>query len=136
MARAGEAANPSHIEGEQRTLEPLTMDRNDRHAIETLFDRLAEVECRNPSRDPEAEGLIARQMANQPGAPYYLAQTVIVQQQALESAQERIAELEAATSGGRPTRRRLDDWRGQPARGAPSAFDRPQPWGAGGGFLA
>ncbi len=78
------------------------MDGNDRQAIATLFDRLAEAERQSPPRDPEAEAFIRDNMSQQPGAPYYLAQTVIVQQQALEAAQERIAELEsrAGNAGG------------------------------------
>jgi hypothetical protein len=112
------------------------MDRNDRYAIETLFERLADVEQRNPRRDPDAEAFINRKIGEQPGAPYYLAQTVVVQQQALEAAQERIAELEASTYE-RSGRTKLQDWRRQPSRlGQPSFNNRPQPWGGGGGFLA
>jgi hypothetical protein len=104
------------------------MDRNDQDAIASLFERLAEVERRTPRRDPQAEAFIRQQIAAQPAAPYYLAQTVIVQQQALEAAQERIAELEARVSGGRANRR---GW----AAPQPAYDNRPQPWG-GGGFLA
>lgn len=66
----------------------------DRNAIEGLFSRLAEAERRAPQRDAEAEALINRELVRQPAAPYYLAQTVVVQQQALEQAEQRIAELE------------------------------------------
>jgi uncharacterized protein len=70
------------------------MDRNDRQAIEDLFEKLREVELRTPPRDAEAEEFIRRQVAAQPGAPYYMAQTIIVQEQALAAAQQRIKELE------------------------------------------
>jgi hypothetical protein len=100
------------------------MDRDDRNAIANLFERLREVERRNPRRDAQAEAFIREQIAAQPSAPYYLAQTVVVQQQALEAAQERIAGLEAQGGGG--------------GRGfRPGYDDRAQPWGVGGGgFLA
>lgn len=72
------------------------MDRNDRQAIEDLFVKLGEVEERAPPRDPEAEAFIADRIAGQPGAPYYMAQTIVVQEQALAAAQARIEELESA----------------------------------------
>lgn len=71
------------------------MDRNDHQAIEGLFGKLAAVERQAPSRDAQAEDFIRGQIAQQPGAPYYMAQTIVVQEQALEAAQARIAELEA-----------------------------------------
>lgn len=70
------------------------LNPEDRRAIEGLFDRLADVERRNPARDPEAQDLIDREIVRQPGAPYYMAQTILVQQHALEVAERRIAELE------------------------------------------
>lgn len=71
------------------------LSTEDRRAIEGLFDRLAEAERRSPARDRDAEDLINRELVRQPAAPYYLAQTVIVQQEALQQAEQRIAELEA-----------------------------------------
>lgn len=71
------------------------MDRNDRQAIEQLFGKLAAVERQSPPRDAEAEAYIGERVAAQPGAPYYMAQTIVVQEQALEAAQARIEELEA-----------------------------------------
>jgi hypothetical protein len=108
------------------------MDANDRRAIADLFDRLADAERRSPPRDPEAEAFIRERIAAQPAAPYYLAQTVIVQQQALEAAQDRIAEFESRAAGSGFLGGLFGD------RGARPAPDyRPQPWGGGGGgFLA
>lgn len=70
------------------------MDNRDQHAIAQLFDKLADVEHRAPERDREAEAYIRDRMSRQPGAPYYMAQTIVVQEQALEAAQARIQELE------------------------------------------
>jgi hypothetical protein len=72
----------------------MTMDRNDQQAIESLFEKLANVERQSPPRDAEAETYIREQVARQPGAPYYMAQTIVVQEQALNAAQARIEELE------------------------------------------
>ena len=71
------------------------MDRNDRQAIETLFDKLATVERQPHTRDGESEAFIRDKIARQPGAPYYMAQTIVVQEQALAAAEARLAELEA-----------------------------------------
>jgi len=75
------------------------LNSDDRRAIEGLFDRVADVERQNPHRDYDAERLIADSIRRQPNAPYYLAQTVVVQQQALEVAEQRIRELEGQTRG-------------------------------------
>ncbi len=74
------------------------MDKNDQQAIEGLFGKLAEVEKQSAPRDAESEAFIRERIARQPGAPYYMAQTIVVQQQALEAAQARIEELELETS--------------------------------------
>jgi len=73
----------------------------DRQAIDGLFDKLAEVERGGPPRDAEAEQLIDAKIGQQPSAPYYLAQTVVVQQQALEMAEQRIEELERQATQNR-----------------------------------
>jgi hypothetical protein len=131
------------------------MDGNDQKAIENLFGKLANVERQVPERDGDAERFIRDRIASQPGAPYYMAQTIVVQEQALENAQQRIAELEAQNAQVPQT--------AQPQRGgmfssmfgsnaAPQRADsgtdveRPSPWGQrrdaqpiqsrGGGFLA
>ena len=67
---------------------------DDRRAIEGLFFRLREVERRSPPRDREAEALIRDEISRQPAAPYYMAQTILVQEHALEIAERRIRELE------------------------------------------
>ena len=72
----------------------------DRQAIEDLFTRLKDAEAKGGPRDPEAEALIARLVARQPAAAYYLAQTVLVQQWALNAAHDHIDDLERSGAGG------------------------------------
>lgn len=97
------------------------LNPDDRRAIEGLFDRLAEVEAKSQVRDADAEQFIRDEIARQPAAPYYMAQTILVQEQALETAQQRIAQLEAASRAPEPRAR--GPWDRNEARG-------------GGGFLA
>jgi hypothetical protein len=70
------------------------MDRQDRDAIEGLFERIARVAQRSGPRDRGAEALINAKMWQQPAAPYYMAQTILMQEKALNEAQARIEELE------------------------------------------
>ena len=49
---------------------------------------------RGQPKDPEAEALIRQAMAEQPDLPYYLVQTVLIQDLSLHNAQNRIADLE------------------------------------------
>ena len=70
------------------------MDNQDRQAIEELFVRLSEVERQAPPRDSEAERFIRDRISRQPAAPYLMAQTIVVQEQALQEAQQRIQELQ------------------------------------------
>ncbi len=68
------------------------MSPEERQLLTGLFDRVRAA-AGNP-RDKEAEALIADEAKAQPYAPYLLAQTVIVQDQALTAANERLQELE------------------------------------------
>ncbi|WP_128255376.1 DUF2076 domain-containing protein [Falsirhodobacter deserti] len=111
------------------------MNEGDRQAITILFNKLAMVERQGPQRDDGAEAYIRSAIAQQPAAPYYLAQTVIVQEKALEAAQKRIEELEAKSSPQK-TDRFLSRFLGGPS--VPNVSRRsPRPAAAqGGGFLA
>ncbi|OYX81966.1 MAG: hypothetical protein B7Y75_06860, partial [Azorhizobium sp. 35-67-5] len=64
----------------------------ERALIDGLFDRMRGVE--GQPRDAEAEALIARRLGDAPHAVYTLAQTVLVQEHALQQAAARIQELE------------------------------------------
>jgi hypothetical protein len=80
------------------------MDGNDQQAIQQLFGKLAAVERQSPPRDAASEAYIREQITAQPGAPYYMAQTIVVQEHALQAAQARIEELEAeAARTSRPS---------------------------------
>lgn len=68
------------------------MSPDERQLLADLFDRIRQ-NANNP-RDREAESFIADQVRAQSYAPYLLAQTVIVQDQALRAANERLQQLE------------------------------------------
>ncbi|MCM2503084.1 DUF2076 domain-containing protein [Aureimonas altamirensis] len=82
----------------------MSMNAEEKRLIEGLFTRLGMVEREATPRDGEAEAFIQQRLSAQPAAPYYMAQTIIVQEQALEAAQERIRQLESRSqesgSGG------------------------------------
>lgn len=109
------------------------MDHNERQAIEELFGKLAEVERRAPPRDSEAEALISEKVVAQPGAPYYMAQTIVVQEQALIAAQRRIEELEQKAQGGGLLGSIFGG--GSRATASRAAVRQPE-YGTGSGFLA
>lgn len=94
------------------------MQQQERELISGLFDRLKPFESQ--PRDGEADQFIRGLAAQQPASAYLLVQTVLVQEQALKAAQERIAELEAKTAA-------------EPPATAPSflgSAPRLGPWGA------
>ena len=122
------------------------MNEQDRQAIEGLFSRLLEAEKQAGPRDAAADAFIKQRIGDQPGAPYMMAQTIVMQNYALEQAQQRISELEAQSAanqqpqasgagmaGSRPG---MVPVAGQRAN-APGGIAQPpmQPQ-AGGGFLA
>lgn len=104
------------------------LNPEDRRAIEGLFDRLAEAERQAPQRDRDAEALIQAEIGRLPNAPYYMAQTIVVQQQALEAAEQRIQQLEAQAEAGEQRRRSPWD------RNDDGYDPRQQRGGFGGGF--
>lgn len=108
------------------------LNPEDRRAIEGLFDRLAEAERRAPQRDREAEELIRSEIGRLPSAPYYMAQTIVVQQQGLEAAEARINELEAQLREREQPRQR-SPW--DRAGNEGSEMRQQRGFGGGGGFL-
>ena len=70
------------------------MTPEERQLLSQLFSRIHEASA--TPRDHEAEDFIAQAVRAQPYAPYLMAQTIIVQEEALKQAGARIEELEAA----------------------------------------
>jgi hypothetical protein len=121
------------------------MNAQDRNAIESVFARIQEVEQQGAPRDNEAERLIQQRLQNQPQSAYYLAQTVLVQQEALKNAQQRIQELETRSSASSGQSGLSSAGFGRREGAVPSApaatptasgFGRNAGGSAGGGFLA
>ncbi|WP_216185863.1 DUF2076 domain-containing protein [Verticiella alkaliphila] len=122
------------------------MNPQDRQAIDSVFTRLDDVSRSGSPRDAEAEQYITSQLSQRPGAAYYLAQTVLVQQQALEAAQQRLQQAERTAPAARQTDESSFGRFGRSSRPAgPAAGAMPPPGtppasgfgrSAGGGFLA
>ena len=69
------------------------MTPEERQLLTGLFDRVRS--AASQPRDRDAEALISDAVRAQPYAPYLLAQTVLVQEEAMKAAAARIEELEA-----------------------------------------
>jgi hypothetical protein len=70
------------------------MTPQERQLVDDLFDRLAKVD--SAPRDPDAAATISQGLLRAPNAVYALVQTVLVQDEALKRAHDRIQQLEAA----------------------------------------
>ncbi|MBV8777962.1 MAG: DUF2076 domain-containing protein, partial [Alphaproteobacteria bacterium] len=70
------------------------MEPQERDLITTLLGRLRDAAGQSQPKDQEADAMIRQAMTQMPDAPYYLVQTVLIQDLALHNAQNRIAELE------------------------------------------
>ena len=68
------------------------MNPQEKELLTTLLDRVKNAPRQD--KDPEADTLIRQAMAAQPDLPYYLTQTVLIQDLSLHQAQQRIADLE------------------------------------------
>lgn len=69
------------------------MNPQERAVIDGIFERLRNVA--NQPRDPEVERYIADLVREQPYAPYAMAQSIYVQEQALLNQQQQIEQLQA-----------------------------------------
>ena len=65
------------------------MTPQEKDLITTLLARLKN--AGGQPKDPEADALIRQAMTEQPDAPYYLTQTVLIQDLSLHNAQNRIS---------------------------------------------
>ncbi len=69
------------------------MTPEERKVIGGIFDRLRE--AASQPRDPEAERFIADRIREQPYAPYVMAQSIFVQEQAVENLSQQVQQLQA-----------------------------------------
>lgn len=70
------------------------MQYDEQQLINGLFQRLKQAEQQNGQRDAQAERQIAELVKQQPAAPYYMAQSMLIQEAALKRLQTRVQELE------------------------------------------
>ena len=68
------------------------MTPQERDLITHLLSRLSQ--AGGQPKDPEADALIRQAVSEQPDMPYYLVQTVLIQDLSLHTAQNRMADLE------------------------------------------
>ena len=106
------------------------MTPEERQMLGGLFQRVNAAAA--TPRDGEAEAFINDAVRASPHAPYVLSQTVLVQQQALEAAANRISELEAAARQGAGQSQEHGSFLGNLGKtifggGAPAAPPRPAP---------
>lgn len=71
------------------------MHAEEKNLIDGLFSRLRAVESQSAPREVGAEALINEHLARQPAAPYYMAQAIVVQENAIQQLDARVKELEA-----------------------------------------
>jgi len=117
----------------------------DQQAIDGLFNRIEDVARNSPPRDRDAETLIQERLREFPPAPYYMAQTIIIQEEALRQAQQRIEQLEASQRpsggflgglfGGEEPQRQPTRQRGPWGDMQPDERQGRRNYGTGGGFL-
>jgi len=112
------------------------MTPEERQLLAGLFDRTRAASA-NP-RDKDAEAFIAEALREQPYATYLLAQAVIVQDQALGAANEKLQQLEArvkeletaqANGGGSFLGGLFGGGRPAAPTSVPSTGAAPSPWG-------
>ncbi|ADU68202.1 DUF2076 domain-containing protein [Pantoea sp. At-9b] len=70
------------------------MQSEEQQLIESLFSRLKQAESQSGPRDAGAEQLIKQHLLSQPGAPYYMAQAILIQEAAMKKLNAQIGELE------------------------------------------
>ncbi|MDF7760507.1 DUF2076 domain-containing protein [Kosakonia cowanii] len=70
------------------------MQYDEQQLINGLFQRLKQAEQQNGQRDAQAEHQITELVRQQPAAPYYMAQSMLIQEAALKRMQARVQELE------------------------------------------
>ena len=70
------------------------MQNEEQRLIEGLFQRLKQAEQQSGTRDGQADRLIAEFVRQQPSAPYYMAQSILIQEAALKRLHAQIQDLQ------------------------------------------
>ncbi|WP_191486290.1 DUF2076 domain-containing protein [Pseudomonas sp. FEN] len=99
------------------------MNSEEQTLIDGLFSRLQQAETDSAPRDALAEARIKEHLTRQPAAPYYMTQSILVQEHALKSLDEQNKQLQAQLQ---QLQAELQQARAQSAAPAPSS----------GGFLS
>jgi hypothetical protein len=98
------------------------MNADDRQLINGLFERMRNVGALD--KDHDAEAFIHDSMRQNPDSPYLLVQSVLVQEQALQRADERIKALEAELAE-----------KSAPAGAQPAAWETSRPASGSGSYV-
>ncbi|XBC40906.1 MAG: DUF2076 domain-containing protein [Buchnera aphidicola (Nurudea yanoniella)] len=69
------------------------MNNDEKKLIEDLFSRLYKTEIKSVNRDDIAEKLIKDLLEKYPNSPYYMAQTILIQETAIKKLNEKISFL-------------------------------------------
>ncbi|MDR2318940.1 MAG: DUF2076 domain-containing protein [Pseudomonas sp.] len=99
------------------------MNTEEQTLIDGLFGRIKQAEDPSQPRDAQAQACIEQHLRQQPAAPYYMAQAILVQEAAIKRLDEQNKQLEAELQQARA--------QAQAAQAANSA-----PSNGGGGFLS
>lgn len=99
------------------------MNTEEQTLIDGLFGRLKQAEDPSQPRDAQAQACIEQHVRQQPAAPYYMAQAILVQEAAIKRLDEQNKQLQAELQQARA--------QAQAAQAASSA-----PSNGGGGFLS
>jgi hypothetical protein len=84
----------------------IVMQYEEQQLINGLFERLKQTGQQNSQRDADAERQIAEFVRQQPAAPYYMAQSILIQEAALKRLQARVQELESELAAQKANPRR------------------------------
>lgn len=74
------------------------MQSEEQRLIDGLFSRLQQAEQQSVPRDASAESVIAEHIRKQPAAPYYMSQTILIQEAALRRLNAKVQQLEQQLS--------------------------------------
>ncbi|MDD0973267.1 DUF2076 domain-containing protein [Pseudomonas fontis] len=77
------------------------MNHEEQSLIDGLFARLKQAETAGAPRDVQAEQVIAGHVQQQAGAPYYMAQAILVQEAAIKQLDEQNKQLQAELAKAR-----------------------------------